>query len=60
MLFVFSVSVSVIAAVIFYILQIYIPSLKLRNLARNDLKRICDKYISTFIAIFVSCSKQRI
>lgn len=58
MLFVFSVSVSVIAAVIFYILQIYIPALKLRNLAKNDLKRICDKYINTFITMLVSCSEQ--
>lgn len=58
MLFVFSISVSVIAAVIFYILQIYLPALKLRNLAKNDLKRICDKYISTFISILVSCSEQ--
>ena len=59
MLLIFSLAVSIIAAVIFYVFQIYLPSIKIRKIAKKELHQICSQFIGAFTDALISCSTKK-
>ena len=52
----FSIAVSVIAAVIFYIFQFYIQAVKVRSIAKKELSTVCSRIYSVAVDMFISSS----
>lgn len=52
----YNMSLSIFAGVIFYIFQIYIPSLSIREIAHREFSIICNRVISKFTDMYMSAS----
>lgn len=56
---IYGLSISIIAAVIFYIFQIYLPSTDIRKISEKEFKQMCNRFIGVFTDVLISCSTKK-